>query len=62
MNDYEKLKKQNKISEYEEKDYYSYQEFETKKNNIRELFDFIIDLNRRDEFNDTDKIIQKFTG
>ena len=61
MNDYEKLKKQNKIPEYEEKDYYSYQEFETKKNNIRELFDFIIDLNRRDEFNDTDKIIQKFT-
>ena len=58
MNDYEKLKKQNKIQDFEEKNYYSYQEFELKKNNVRELFDSIIDLNGRDEFNDTDKIIQ----
>ena len=58
MNDYEKLKKQNKIPEYEEKNYYSYQEFEIEKNNVRELFDSIIDLNGHDEFNDTDKIIQ----
>ena len=58
MNDYEKLKKQNKIPEYEEKNYYSYQEFEVEKNNVRELFDSIIDLNGHDEFNDTDKIIQ----
>ena len=58
MNDYEKLKKQNKIPEYEEKNYYSYQEFEIEKNNVRELFDSMIDLNGHDEFNDTDKIIQ----
>ena len=58
MNDYEKLKKQNKIPEYEEKNYYSYQEFEIEKNNVREIFDSIIDLNGHDEFNDTDKIIQ----
>ena len=58
MNDYEKLKKQNKLPEYEEKYYYSYQEFEIEKNNVRELFDSIIDLNGHDEFNDTDKIIQ----
>ena len=58
MSDYEKLKKQNKIPEYEDKSYYSYQEFEIEKNNVRELFDSIIDLNGHDEFNDTDKIIQ----
>ena len=58
MNDYEKLKKQNKLPEYEEKNYYSYQEFEIEKNNVRELFDSMIDLNGHDEFNDTDKIIQ----
>ena len=58
MNDYEKMKKQNKIPNYDESNNYSYQEFESKKNNVKEIFDSLMDLNGNDEFNDTDKIIQ----
>ena len=56
MNDYEKLRRQNKIPRYPENKY-NYQEFEMKKNYVRELFDNFIDLNGKDEFRDTDAII-----
>ena len=57
MNDYEKLRKQNKIPKYPENYNYNFQEFEAKKNYVKELFDSFMDLNGKDEFSDTDQII-----
>ena len=57
MLDYEKLRKQNKLPKYQESKY-TFQEFEAQKNNVKELFDSFVELNGKDEFNDTDYIIQ----
>ena len=56
MNDYEKLKRQNKIPEIPENNY-NFQEYQLKKNNVKEIFDSSMNLNGIDEFYDTDKII-----
>ena len=56
MNDYEKLRRQNKIPKYPEINY-NFQEFEQTKNNVRELLDTFMDINGKDEFSDTNKII-----
>ena len=57
MNDYEKLKKQNKIPAYPEIKY-SFQEYEAKKNEVKELFDTFLEINGKDEFFDTNQIIE----
>ena len=48
MNDYEKLRKQNKIPKYTENYNYNFQEFEAKKNYVKDLFDSFMDLNGRE--------------
>jgi hypothetical protein len=57
MNDYEKLRKQNKIPAYPEIKY-SFQEYEAKKNEVKELFDTFLEINGKDEFFDTNQIIE----
>ena len=56
MNDYEKLKRQNKIPKIPE-NYFSYQEYESKKSKIKEIFNNFMDLNKDDEFRDINKLI-----
>ena len=56
MDDYEKLKRQNKIPELPENTY-NFQEYQLKKNNVKEIFDSSMNINGLDEFYDTDKII-----
>ena len=48
MNDYEKLRKQNKIPAYPEIKY-SFQEYEAKKNEVKELFDTFLEINGKDD-------------
>ena len=57
MNDYQKLKKQNKIPKVPENEF-SYQEYETKKQNIKELFNNFMNINGDEEFNDANKLIE----
>ena len=56
MNDYEKLKRQNKIPKVPLNDF-SYQEFEVKKKNIKEIFNNFMNINGEEEFNDTNQLI-----
>ena len=57
MNDYEKLRRQNKIPKMPQNEF-NYKEFERKKNNIKELFDGYMIFNAEEKFSDTNKLIE----
>ena len=60
MNDYERLKRQNKIPKVPE-NYFSYQDYEAKRNSIKEIFNNFMNLNGEDEFKDTNKLLKNLT-
>ena len=57
MNDYQKLKKQKLIPKVIEKEY-TFQEFEIKKNNMKNILDNFMNLNIEDELEETNYLIE----